>query len=92
MILETIKGIFLGVGQGILVAALGYAKSAGEDFDEKKFAQTVIVGGFIGGVAGAMQMGYDEAKDYLVTMGGIVLFEYLKKTVWRRWLSKYFKE
>ena len=91
--IEVLSGIGAGVVSGCIAATLGYLKSAGADFDLKNFAQTVVVGGFVGGVAGYQGVTYAEAGDYLLTTGGLTLFEYVKKTVLRRvipWIKEKF--
>jgi len=87
MVMEILKGLILGIIQGVVIAALGYAKSAGEEFDEAKFFQTIIIGAIVGGLAAYFGMAYDKMEDYLITSGGITIIEYLKKAVWRRFLS-----
>ena len=81
---DTLIGIGAGAASGAIAAFLGYAKSAGETFDYKKALQTVIVGGFVGGVAGGLGVSYQEGEAWLNTIGGLTLFEYIKKTVLRR--------
>ena len=44
--------ILKGVGSGVLVAFLGYAKSnTKESFDGPKFLKTVVIGGVVGGIS-----------------------------------------
>ena len=81
---DTLIGIGAGAASGAVAAFLGYAKSAGETFDYKKALQTVIVGGFVGGVAGYQGISYGESEAWLNTIGGLTLFEYIKKAVLRR--------
>lgn len=79
----TIFGILNGIG----IAGLGYAKRIQEgefpDFDEKKFAQTCIVGGIVGGIAGHGGMTYLAAEHWVMSSGAIVLIEYTKKAAYR---------
>jgi len=82
--LEVVTGIGMGLVSGVITAALGYAKSAGENFNYKKLLQTVIIGGFIGGVAGAMGISYTQAEQWLGTIGAITLVEYIMKGMLRR--------
>jgi len=85
-----IKNILSGVGSGLITAFLGYMKNKGEEFDCAKFVQTLVVGGVVGGVAQSCGMAYNDAYDYLASIGVISLIEYIKKSIWRRCLSKYF--
>jgi len=70
---------------GAITALLGYAKSAtSESFNPRKALQTIVVGGFIGGVSGFYGMTYMETKDWLSSIGAITLIEYLKKAIIRK--------
>lgn len=83
--LEILTGIGGGIISGIIAAALGFAHThEGTNFDFASFGQTVIVGGFVGGFAGYSGVSYAEAQDYLLTTGGLTLFEYIKKAFLRR--------
>ena len=80
--------ILKGVINGIIVAFLGYAKSSTtESFSAEKAVQTMIIGGFIGGIAGYYGWTYEQAYEWAATMGFITVFEYIKKAVWR-WIKK----
>ncbi len=81
---EILLGIGGGILSGLMAAALGYAKNVGAEFDDKAFIQTVIIGMFVGAVAAYMGMTYDNAMAYVTTTGGLVLFEYIEKSIWRR--------
>jgi hypothetical protein len=74
-----------GAVSGIIAAVLGYAKNIpkGEEFDEGKFVQTVIVGGIVGACAGEMGLTYEQAYDWAASIGLVTLIEYMKKMVWR---------
>lgn len=88
---EILTGIGGGIVSGMITATLGYAKSTGTEFDAKNFMQTVIVGGFVGGIAGYQGVTYVQSQDYVATTGALTLFEYVKKTILRRvvpWLKK----
>ena len=90
---DTIKGVAIGVLEGITVAALGYAKNnKQESFDNKKFFKTVLLGAFIGGGAALSGVTYDEFQDYAETTGLLVLIEYASKAVWRNILEPYLKK
>jgi len=76
--------IFYGAISGIVAAIIGYAKSATEEsFSAKKFVQTIIIGGFVGGVAGYYNISYQQAYDWLVSIGAIATIEWIKKAIWR---------
>ena len=85
---EIVKNIAIGIGSGIVFGLLGYLKSAGEEFDVKKFTQTLIVGAVVGGIGGYLGMSPEEAQEYLQTAGlygGITtLVEYVKKSILKR--------
>jgi len=89
--IEAIKNVASGIVSGLVTAFLGYMKSKDEKFDPAKFAQTLVIGGLVGAVAQVAGMSYNDAYDYLASIGIISLAEYIKKTIWRRWLSKFFK-
>lgn len=83
--IDVLLNILGGVINGVVVAALGYAKSSKiENFDEKKFIQTAMIGGFVGGFAFTAQMTYNQAYTWVAGSGMITIIEYVKKTVWRR--------
>ena len=85
--IEIILNVLGGLANGAAIAGLGYAKSHGaEGFDKKKFLQTAIVGGFVGGFAFTAQMTYDQASMWAAGSGMITVVEYVKKTAWR-WLK-----
>lgn len=95
MIVKILIGIGSGILSGLGAAALGFAKSAGSEFDWKNFVQTLIVGGFVGGVAGYIGITYQNSLDWLATTGGLTLFEYIKKAILRRiypWLEDQMKK
>jgi hypothetical protein len=82
---NVVWGVIAGIISGAVTALLGYAKSSTvESFDPKKALQTLIVGGVVGGFAGAWGVTYQQAYEYLGSIGGIVIIEYVKKAVWRR--------
>ena len=85
---EILKNILLGVGAGLVFGIMGYLKSPGEEFDAKKFLQTVVVGCVVGGIGGFMGMKPGEAQEYLQSIGvygGVVtMTEYVKKCILRR--------
>jgi len=84
----VVENITLGIGAGILFGVLGYLKSAGEEFNPKKFLQTVIVGAVVGGIGGYLGMSPEQAQEYLQTIGvygGLTtLIEYVKKSILKR--------
>jgi len=86
--LEVLKNILLGVAAGLLFGTTGYLKSVGEEFDAKKFVQSIIVGAVVGGIGGAMGMKPSEAQEYLQSTGlytGLVcMVEFVKKAVLKR--------
>ena len=88
--LEIFKNIAIGMFNGVLNAALGYAKSIDEEgFDAEKFFQTVIVGAIVGGAATGFGVTYDEAYEWAATFGVIEIIERIKKALWRKYLKKY---
>jgi len=88
---QTILGILAGIVAGAFTAFLGYLKSAGEKFQPKKAIQTMIVGGFVGGVASYMGWTYEQAYEWASTVGAITLLEYIKKAVWKRLKPRLYK-
>jgi len=84
MNVELLKTVLLGLAQGLLVGLVGYAKSAGEKFEPYKFFRSVTIGAIIGVVAGLNGVSYTEAKEYLASIGAIVLVDQFLKAVWRR--------
>jgi hypothetical protein len=85
MVVEILAKIGAGTICGVVTAALGYAKSAGnaEAFDDKKFVQTAVVGAIVGGVGGEMGMTYTQAYEWASTVGLVTIIEYIKKALWR---------
>jgi len=84
--------IVKGALNGVIIALLGYAKSStSESFSSEKAVQTMIVGAFIGGIAGYYGWTYARAYEWAATMGFITIFEYVKKAVWR-WLKALWKK
>lgn len=84
-IINLIYPIFAGIISGGITALLGYAKSVSvESFDPSKAVQTIIVGAFVGGVAGYTGMTYEDANDWLISIGAITVVEYIKKAIWRK--------
>lgn len=82
--MDILSCIVKGIGMGAITMLLGYAKSVGEAFDDKKAVQTLVVGAFVGGFAGYGGLEFKEAYDYLFSIGAITLLEYAKKAVWKR--------
>lgn len=83
--IDILLNISGGIINGAIVAGLGYAKSRNlERFDKKKFLQTAIVGGFVGGFAFTARMTYAEAQTWAASSGMITIIEYVKKAVCRR--------
>jgi len=86
--MEILKNVLLGLGAGLLFGLTGYLKSVGEEFDVKKFCQSLIVGCVVGGIGGAMGMKPSEAQEYLQSTGlytGIVcLIEFVKRSILKR--------
>jgi len=84
-LVPVLKGVGVGIVSGVITALLGYAKNSGvEDFDPKKAVQTIVVGGFVGGVAGYVGVDYAETQEWLSTIGALTVFEYVKKAVVKR--------
>jgi hypothetical protein len=82
--MNVLIGILCGAVSGAITALLGYAKSVTvETFDYKKAVQTVIVGAVVGGFGSYAGMTYQQAYDYLISIGAITLIEYIKKSLWR---------
>ncbi len=81
---EILIGVAGGILSGLMAAALGYAKNVGSEFDDKAFIKTVVIGMFVGAVAAYMGLSYENAMAYVTTTGGLVLFEYVEKAIWRR--------
>ena len=84
MMVKILTGAFSGMVSGIILAVFGYAKNAGEKFNFRKSAQTVILGVFVGLVAVYQGITYFETQDWFLTVGALTLFEYSLKTFWRR--------
>lgn len=82
--MEIVVGVLAGIVNGAITALLGYAKSYGAVFDAKKALQTVIIGAFIGGVAGYTGWTYTKAEEWASSVGAITIVEYVKKAVLRR--------
>jgi len=89
---EALWNVSQGIFSGLVAAFFGFMKSKDEKFDLRKFVQTLVIGGLVGGVAQVAGMTYDDAYDYLASIGIISLAEYIKKLIWRRWLSKFFSK
>jgi len=82
---EIVVGVLGGVASGAITAILGYAKSSTvESFNPKKAAQTLVIGAVVGGFAGAWGVTYQEAYEYLGSVGAITLIEYVKKAIVKR--------
>jgi len=75
-------GILSGWGYAIL--GLGRALQKGEKFEPRKFVQTLIIGGIIGGCAGYMGVEYVVAEEYLASIGIIYTIERVKKLVYTK--------
>lgn len=82
--IEILKGFLMGIGEGVVLAGLGYLKTVKEDFEPKKFFQTVIIGAGIGGGSALFGLTYEEAWEIAKDLSLITLFEYVKKIIWRR--------
>ena len=86
--LGLLKGIASGVASGIGAAFLGYLKSSKEEsFELKKFCVTLGIGAIVGGVSSVSGMNYEEAYDYLASIGVITLSEYCLKIIWRKLIA-----
>lgn len=84
---DLIKNVFIGLLNGVVIAVLGYLKSSKiEEFNFKKFIQTVIIGGIVGGFAGFMGVSYEQSYEYLSSIGAIMIIEWIKKAI-LRWLG-----
>jgi hypothetical protein len=82
---QIVWGVVAGIISGAVTALLGYAKSSAvESFDPKKAVQTIIVGAVVGGFAGAWGVTYQQAYEYLGSVGAITLIEYVKKAILKR--------
>lgn len=82
--MEVLIGVVAGALNGLGIACLGYAKSAKvEDFDERKFLQTAVVGAIVGAGAGYAGVTYQTATEWAASSGLIVIIEYIKKAVLR---------
>jgi len=78
------QAILCGILSGIITALFGYFKSATEEtFNLGKFVQTIIIGAIVGGVAGYYGVDYQQAYDWLASIGAITAIEYVKKGLWR---------
>jgi hypothetical protein len=89
MLWNIVWGIIAGIISGVITALLGYAKSSTvESFDPKKAVQTLIVGAVVGGFAGGWGITYQQAYEYLASVGAITLIEFVKKAIWRRLSSQ----
>jgi len=80
----TLQGIITGILSGAITSLLGYAKSVtSETFDKDKAIQTLIVGAFIGGIAGYYGWTFEKAETWATDIGLITVFEYVKKALIR---------
>jgi len=69
----------------IFIAVIGYLKKIDnpEDFDKQKFIRTIIIGTVVGVIMYHYKMDYPTAYTYLLSIGGIILIDYLLKLAWR---------
>ena len=73
-----------GLGSGLVIALLGYAKSAkAEDFDWQKFGLTTLVGAIIGAIAGFMGTTYDATMQMTLFAGITTVVDNVIKAVYR---------
>jgi len=70
----------------MILATLGYFKSV-EEFKPEKFFHTVLLGAVVGAAAGFTGLTYDQAHEYLLSLGVVSVVEQLEKIVWRRWIK-----
>ncbi len=87
---EWIQEIFLGLVAGMMIASAGYLKTNAEEFNFKKWLQTVVIGAIIGAVAKATKASFAQTETWLKSIGAITLIEYIKKIIWRKWLKNVF--
>lgn len=86
--LEIVKpyvvGTIKGFGAGAFAAGLGYLKTKDEDFDGKKFARTIIVGGVTGALAEGWGISPETTDEYLAYPFVIYAIDIVTKIVYRR--------
>jgi len=84
---ELLKSILFGLISGVIIAAAGYLKvywkKPKEPFEPRKFTQTCIIGAIVGIAMGYFAIPYQEAYDFLASMGIITFIEYVKKAGYR---------
>lgn len=74
-----------GIAIGGLLNARAKAQQTGtkENFDQHKFAITILIGAVVGAVGGYMGWDYNHAYVWLANMGGVALIEHYGKATWR---------
>ena len=86
------EGILIGICSGIAYGVTGYLKSLKKDgkyekFDPYKFAQSVIVGGIVGGISTGMGWTLETAYQFVFNTGLVALVENVKKFVFRKYFG-----
>lgn len=87
MIESILLGVLAGVGYGITGYAKHIRRGKLEKFDPYKFGQSVIVGGIVGGISGAMGISLETTHQFFLNIGGVTLVENLKKFFVRKFLQ-----
>ena len=80
--------LLVGMFSGIATAVLGYLKShTTESFHNEKFIATVIWGACIGILMGYFGLPYDQAYQFLVSMGFVTLIDQSAKAIYRKYIA-----
>lgn len=85
---KIVKGICTGVAWSLS----GFGKVPGEDFDFVIFGKSIGVGAGVGLLAGLLDIPFESGLEFFAAFGVTGLIENGVKTVWRRWLSRFFEK
>ena len=83
--------VIVGIGSGLMAALIGYFKSTPpEDFELPKFLPTIMIGGVVGGLMAYMNVPYEQAYQFAVSVGAVAVIENVAKVIVRNiraWLA-----